>query len=137
VVSFAIKFTQSESAPVMNKTPDNKPITPVAVRVQILNGCGAAGIAGKFKQYLADAGKPEFIIDVIDAKNFESFKQEHTLLIARKDNLVQAQKLAEKIGVAAEQVSQKAMEDNFLDIEYSLVVGADYDKFLSRKLDRN
>ena len=130
--SFALKFTQGETAP-----PPKEQIVPVAVRMQILNGCGVAGIAGKFKKYLGESARPEFIVDVVDERNFVSFKQEKTLLIARKQNLEQAGKLARKLGLSEEQVAAKPLDDNLFDVEYSLVIGADYDKYLSKKVSGN
>lgn len=131
VGSFALRFTQGETAP-----PIEKQIVPVSARIQVLNGCGIAGVAGRFSKFLTESGKPDFVIDVIDEKNFESFKQEKTLLIARKEGRAEAEKLAQKIGLPIDRVSFKVLEDNFLDIDYSLVVGADYTQYLSRPTGR-
>ena len=69
--------------------------------MQVLNGCGVPGIAGRFAKYLLDAGKPDFAIDVIDERNFGSFKQEKTMLIARRAGSPVAERLAMKLGVVA------------------------------------
>lgn len=105
--------------------------------MQVLNGCGVSGVAGRFAKYLTDTGKPEFAIDVIDERNFASFKQEKTTLIARRAGSPVAERLAMKLGLPPEQVTYKELEDNFLDIDYSLVVGSDYDKYLSRSGGKN
>jgi hypothetical protein len=129
--SFALKFTQGETAPSTDKA-NTVAVAPVSVRLQVLNGCGVVGVAGRFSKLLTDSGKPDFIVDVIDERNFDTFKQEKTMLIARKDVRAEAERLAAKIGMSIDRVSIKALEDNFLGIDYSLVIGADYDQYLSR-----
>jgi hypothetical protein len=139
IASFALKYTQGESAPAapQGQTSPNQTPVSVSLRMQVLNGCGVPGVAGRFAKYLLDAGKPEFAIDVIDEKNFGSFKQEKTTLIARRAGSPVAERLAMKLGLSPEQVTYKELEDNFLDIDYSLVVGSDYEKYLSRSVGKN
>lgn len=134
--SFALKYTQGESAP-PEETLQNQSSLAISLRMQVLNGCGAPGVAGRFAKYLLDAGKPDFAIDVIDERNFSSTKQEKTILIARRAGSPVAERLAMKLGLPLEQVAYKELEDNFLDIDYSLVVGSDYDKYLSRSVGKN
>ena len=136
--SFALKFTQGESAPSQERLNGKSEVmAPVAVRVQILNGCGQAGVAAKFAKYVTDTAKPDFVVDVIDEKNFDSFNQEKTLLISRRAGSPVAERLALKLGLPPEQVTYRELEDNFLGIDYSLVVGADFDKYLSGRAGQN
>jgi LytR cell envelope-related transcriptional attenuator len=136
--SFALKYTQGESAPAtQGQTPPTQSSVSISVRMQVLNGCGTPGVAARFAKYMTDAGKPDFTIDVIDEKNFGSFKQEKTTLISRRAGSPVVERLAMKLGLPPEQVTYKELEDNFLDIDYSLVVGSDYEKYLSRSLDKN
>jgi hypothetical protein len=137
--SFALKYTQGESAPATpaGQTSENQALVSISLRLQVLNGCGTAGVASRFAKYLTDMGKPDFTIDVIDERNFDSFKQEKTILIARRAGSPVAERLAMKFGLSPEQVIYKELEDNFLDIDYSLVVGSDYDKYLSRSGGKN
>lgn len=139
VGSVAVKFFQGESAPAVpeGRSQQEQALVPVSLRMQVLNGCGAAGVAGRFSKYLVDAGKPDFTIDVIDERNFNSFDQEKTMLISRRAGSPVAERLAIKLGLPAEQVTYKELEDNFLDIDYSLVVGSDYEKYLSRVPGKN
>lgn len=133
--SFALKFTQGESAPAPAKptTGSAQDVVPLSVRMQILNGCGQSGVAGRFGKYLIDAARPDFVVDVIDERNFSSFNQEKTLLISRKAGSPVTERLAMRLGIPADQVTYKELEDNFLDIDYSIVVGADFEKYLSRR----
>ena len=90
------------------------------------------GGLGTLRHVKAAAG-PDFVIDVLDEGNFESFQQEKTLLIARKAKPDHAVRFAAKIGLAEDRVSFKELESNFYDIDYSLVVGADYEKLMAAK----
>ncbi len=130
VGSFVVKIVQGESTTLPN-TPEA--IVPVSLRVQIMNGCGIAGAASSFSKHVKQAAAPEFIIDVLDERNFESFQQEKTLLIARKPNHEHAAGFAAKIGLTADRISFKELESNFYDIDYSLVVGADYEKIIAAR----
>ena len=105
--------------------------------MQILNGCGQPGVAAKFAKFLTDAAKPDFMVDVIDERNFGSFDQAKTLLISRRAGSPIAERLALKLGLQPEQVTYKELEDNFLGIDYSIVVGADFDKYLAGSAGKN
>lgn len=139
VGSVAVKFFQGESAPAIpeGQKSQEQVLAPVSLRMQVLNGCGKAGVAGRCTKFLLDAGKPDFTIDVIDERNFTSFDQEKTMLISRRAGSPVAERLAIKLGLSPEQVTYKELEDNFLDIDYSLVVGSDYEKFLARVPGKN
>ncbi len=130
VGSFVVKIMQGESAPVPG-TPEA--IVPTSLRIQIMNGCGIAGAASNFSRHVKQSAGPDFVVDVIDERNFESFQQERTLLIARKENHDHAARFAAKIGLTPDRVSFKELESNFYDIDYSLVVGADYEKIMAAK----
>lgn len=115
-------------------TPDSPgAIEPESLRVQILNGCGIAGAASTFSRHVKTNAGPDFIVDVLDEGNFESFQQEKTLLIARKAKHENAVRFAAKIGLSPDRISYKELESNFYDIDYSLVVGADYEKLIALK----
>lgn len=137
--SFALKYMQGVSAPAAppGETSQNPSTVSISLRMQVLNGCGAPGVASRFAKYLTDMGKPDFAVDVIDERNFDSFTQERTILIARRAGSPVAERLAIKLGLSPEQVIYKELEDNFLDIDYSLVVGSDYDKYLARPAGKN
>jgi hypothetical protein len=130
VGSFVVKIMQGESAPVPG-TPEA--IVPVSLRIQIMNGCGIPGAASSFSRHVKQASGPDFVVDVIDERNFESFQQEKTLLIARKANHETAARFAAKLGLTPDRISFKELESNFYDIDYSLVVGADYEKIMAAR----
>ncbi len=129
--SFVVKFTQGETAPAKNS---EQAIVPVNARIQVLNGCGVPGAASRFSQFLKKTARPEFIVDVIDERNFDSFKQEKSLLIVRKETKqAEAQRFAAKLGLPADRVSFKALEGDFYYIDYSIVLGADFEALMAGK----
>ena len=130
VGSFVVNIMKGESAPAPGSV---EAIVPVSLRVQMLNGCGIAGAASTFSRHIKTTAAPEFVVDVIDEGNFESFQQEKTLLIARKAKHADAVRFAAKIGLSPDRISFKELESNFYDIDYSLVVGADYEKLIALK----
>ena len=87
----------------------------ISLHLQVLNGCGAPGVAGRFAKYLTDAGKPDFAIDVINKEKVGSFKQEKTTLISRRAGSPVAERLAMKLGLWPRNVTYKELEDNFLN----------------------
>lgn len=128
VGSFVVRITQGETAPAEN-TP--AAIVPVNIRVQVLNGCGVNGAASSFAAFVKRSAAPEFVVDVIDQKNFNSTTQERTLLIGRKNDPMEARKLAAKLGLASERISYQALADDFYDLDYSVVVGLDYETIMA------
>lgn len=130
--SFAAQFLQGETAPI----PETE-MRPANVKVEVLNGCGEAGAAAGFAEYIKSAAGPEFIVDVVKEDNFRSFDQKKTLLIARNPELDQAQRLAGKLGLAEERVTHREMEGNFLDVDFTVVVGADFEQLINSRKLRN
>jgi len=126
VASFAAKFLNGETAPL----PKTK-MRPQNVKVEVLNGCGESGAAAEFAGYVKKTAEPEFIVDVVKEENFNSFDQKKTLLIARKPEPEQAQSLARKLGLAEDRVTHREMEGNFLDVDYTVVVGSDFEQLMS------
>jgi hypothetical protein len=126
VGSFAAKFLQGETAPITETEG-----RPANVKVEVLNGCGLEGAAAEFTRFVKSNAKPEFIVDVVKEENFASFDQKKTLLIARKPELEQARQLARKLGLAEDRVTHREMEGNFLDVDYTVVVGSDFKQLIT------
>lgn len=91
------------------------------IQVQILNGCGVAGVADRFTDYLREKG-----FDVVDRGNYTSFDIDKTLIIDRLGNLANAKKTAEVLGADDKSVIQQLNEDYFLDV--TIIIGKDYYK---------
>jgi len=88
------------------------------IQLNILNGCGEAGLAAKIKEYFR---KREF--DVVEIGNFK-YETEKSLVIDRIGDLRSALKVARTIGVADSLVSTNI--DSTMYLRTTLVIGKDW-----------
>jgi len=93
------------------------------IQVEVLNGCGASGVAEKFTDLLR---KKKF--DVVQVGNYISYDMDNTLVIDRVGNMANAEKVAEALGIDNKNVIMQKNNNYFLDV--SLVIGKDYKKLL-------
>lgn len=91
------------------------------IQVEVLNGCGVEGVAGKFANYLRDKN-----FDVVQVGNYRSTNIEESILIDRIGNRANVEKLAEELGINKKNIIQQINKDYFLDA--TLVIGKDYNK---------
>ena len=89
------------------------------VQVEVLNGCGEAGIAGLATQYLRDNN-----FDVVGSGNYIDFEQPHSLVLDRVGNREAALGVAAILGIDEAYVREETGEDYYLDA--SVVLGQDY-----------
>jgi len=89
------------------------------MQVEVLNGCGVSGVADRFTDYLR---KKNF--DVVNTGNYRSFSIDNSIIIDRTGNIVNAEYLAEVIGIDKKQVIQQKNKNYFLDV--TLIIGKDY-----------
>jgi hypothetical protein len=93
------------------------------IQVEVLNGCGATGVADRFTNFLRSKG-----FDVVQMGNYRSYDIDETLIIDRTGNKLNANRVAESLGVDKKNVIQQINQDYFLDV--SLVIGKDFNKLL-------
>jgi hypothetical protein len=103
-----------------NSKENVKTASPV-IQVEVLNGCGASGVAEKFTDYLR---KEKF--DVVQIGNYISFDIDQSLVIDRTGNKANAEKVAAALGIDRKNVIMQKNDDSFLDV--SVVIGKDYKK---------
>ncbi len=89
------------------------------MQVEVLNGCGVSGVADRFTDYLR---KKNF--DVVNTGNYRSFNIDNSIIIDRTGNIVNAEYLAEVIGIDRKEVIQQKNKNYFLDV--TLIIGKDY-----------
>lgn len=89
------------------------------IQVEVLNGCGALGVAEKFTDFLR---KEKF--DVVQMGNYVSFDMDNSLVIDRTGNRANAEKVAAVLGIDNKNVIMQKNDDSFLDV--SVVIGKDY-----------
>jgi hypothetical protein len=99
--------------------------TEYYLNLQVLNGCGEKGLANKLANRIEVSVEKPLAVRVIDTDNFDNFGVEKTFIISRKENLTAANLLAGQLGLE-NAVTYREIEDNYLDIGATLVLGRDY-----------
>ena len=89
------------------------------MQIEVLNGCGVDGVADRITDYLR---KKNF--DVVNTGNYRSFNIDNSIVIDRTGDIINAEYLAEVIGIDNKQVIQQKNKNYFLDV--SLIIGKDY-----------
>lgn len=125
VVSFALKFSLGEASP--------PPAPPSYLRIQVLNGCGIDGAAGKMAEFIKANSTPQFVLDVYDVSNHKSFEHSESQLLVREATAAETEAVAELLGFPESRVIQKKLDDNFLDINFTVLVGEDFATFLEAR----
>ena len=91
------------------------------IQIEVLNGCGVAGVADKFTSFLRSNK-----FDVIQSGNYTSFDVDHSMVIDRIGNMANAEKAAQMLGIKKEYVIQQINKNYFLDVTF--VIGKDYNQ---------
>jgi hypothetical protein len=79
----------------LSRTPDASPTQTAhrAIRVQVLNGTGEGGVAGRLASYLRDGG-----FQVVEVRNADRPDYFATLVVARRGDLEPARAVARYLG---------------------------------------
>lgn len=96
------------------------------LQVEVLNGCGAGGIAAKVTQYLRDND-----IDVVKMGNHSSYDIKRTVLWDRTDKNQPSRKIAELLGLRDDRITEKI--DPNLQLDVTIILGADYNTLIPFK----
>jgi len=89
------------------------------VQIEVLNGCGAPGIADKFTNYLRQKG-----FDVVKTGNYESFNVPKTHVIDRKGNVHLAGRIGGALGLKKSEVISEIHDLYMVDV--TVVLGKDF-----------
>jgi hypothetical protein len=89
------------------------------MQIEVLNGCGVDGVADMFTDSLRKKN-----IDVVNTGNYRSYNIDNSIVIDRTGNIINAEYVAEVIGVDNKQVIQQKNKNYFLDV--TLIIGKDY-----------
>ena len=114
-----IKSNNNNSARV-----ENTKVPAAIIQLEVLNGCGVSGAAEKITDFLRSNR-----VDVVQMKNYISFDIEKSLVIDRTGNKLNAEKIADILGIDRKNIVQQISNDYFLDV--SLVIGKDYNQLKS------
>jgi hypothetical protein len=89
------------------------------MQIEVLNGCGVDGVADMFTDSLRKKN-----IDVVNTGNYRSYNIDNSIVIDRTGNIINAEYVAEVIGIDSRQVIQQKNKNYFLDV--TLIIGKDY-----------
>lgn len=106
---------------------EDKPVrkSDHVIQVEVLNACGAAGLADKFTDLLRSKK-----FDVVKTGNFASFDIDNSFVIDRSGNKNFAYSLADSIGIGRQNVIQQFNKNYYLDV--TLVIGKDFNNYLNQ-----
>jgi hypothetical protein len=119
--SIYLKISSSNASP-----PEDQQRAAEIVQLEVLNGCGAAGIAEKFTDYLRIKN-----FDVVSRGNYRSFDIDNSFVIDRTGNVANAEKVADILGINRKYIVQQTSNEYFLDV--SLVIGRDFNNLTPLK----
>ncbi len=108
----------------------DKPTTGVdsvhTLQLEVLNGCGKAGVGDKFVEYLRRNK-----MDVVQTGNYISFDMPKTLLINRNGKDDRAKYIAQLLGVDTANIVRQYNKNYYVDV--SVIIGKDYKTLLLKK----
>jgi len=90
-----------------------------AIQVDVLNGCGVAGVATQFTSFLRARG-----FDVVEMRNYKKFDVPESLVIDRTGVRGHAERVAYALGIRKENIVRQINEDYFVDV--TVVIGKDH-----------
>lgn len=96
---------------------------PNTGQIQILNGCGKAGAAEHFRNFLTEQG-----FDIIEFGNAASWNYSHTMVVARTENMPVARDLARVMGTE----NLIHLFDPLAMVDATVFVGKDYEELIKR-----
>lgn len=99
-------------------SPEEAPLRQI--RIEVLNGCGVTGVAGRFTDYLRAEG-----FDVVVTDNYRNFDVDSSFVIDRISMQSEnALRIARSLGIRPERVEPIVSDE--LAVEATLVLGSDY-----------
>ncbi|MEW5799931.1 MAG: LytR C-terminal domain-containing protein [Bacteroidota bacterium] len=91
----------------------------VPIQINVLNGCGTAGVGNTMTKFCRQAG-----YDVVEMGNYKSFDVEESMVIDRSGRLNDAKFLASSLGIKPKNVIQQFSNDHM--VSASVVIGKDF-----------
>ena len=110
--------SSAENIPSEEQEPLIQPV-PQKTQVEVLNGCGAAGVAKQTTDYLRTED-----IDVVSMGNYKNYSVPNSMVIDRMGERQTAEKIAKIMGIANDQI--KTEIDESKQLAASIVIGKDY-----------
>ena len=119
-----IKYNNSNNLQDLLIINDFEKKTGHRIRVEILNGCGAVGLADKYSNLFRENG-----FDVILSKNALNFNYKNSQVILRRSDKKFAIESAELMGIPTNNIIEDY--NKLLDCDVTIILGKDYNKLSS------
>lgn len=120
ILLFAISTRMLYPKIIAERDASDPALISTIIQLEVLNGCGVAGIATRFTDRLRDYG-----FDVVESGNFDHFNVEKSFVISRSGQMENAHRVAKAIGISEQNVIRESSPDFYLDV--TLVIGADFE----------
>ncbi len=95
------------------------------IQVEVLNGCGVAGIGDGLTDVLRSKG-----IDVVKTGNYRSFDIDNTFIIDRLGKIETANRVADSLNLDKRFIITEKNKSYFLDL--TIVIGKDYKNYFQK-----
>jgi len=95
------------------------------IQVEVLNGCGVAGIGDGLTDVLRSKG-----IDVVKTGNYRSFDIDNTFIIDRLGKIKTANRVADSLTLDKRFIITEKNKSYFLDL--TIVIGKDYKNYFQK-----
>ncbi len=123
VLSSIKRLTQTQAEGSLRTTP---------LRVQILNASGQKLNPEIIKLIEEKDLNPYFLV-VVEQKDFSDSLVKESLLLDRMGEKMISRQVAEKLGLKRENILIEKLEGNYLNINYTLILGQDFQKLFKLK----
>lgn|SRR5574338_198964 len=125
--SFLIYSTLSKIGIIQTDNIENKKPQNVQqlIQVEVLNGCGVAGVGDGLTDILRSKG-----IDVVKTGNYSSFDIVNTFLIDRLGKIETANRVADSLKLDKRFIITEKNKNYFLDL--TIVIGKDYKNYFNK-----
>jgi hypothetical protein len=119
-VPIEITFPSLPDTPKLAIEIYEKPI--LDIEVEILNGCGVPGLAGKVSDYLRSQQ-----MDVVRSENADHYNYDQTMLILRNENFEGLKKVSQSFGInEQDELRIKHIPDEQLSVDITVIIGSDF-----------
>jgi len=119
VLSSARRLTQTQAEGSLRTSP---------LRVQVLNSSGKKLDPSQVRLFLEKKNLSPYYLVVIEQKDLPDSLVKESLLLDRMGDEKIAQQIGEKIGLKNKNILDRKLENNYLNISYTLILGQDYKK---------
>ena len=102
---------------------ENNPIQDI--KVEVLNGCGVQGLAGKTTEFLRLKQ-----VDVVRSDDADHHNYPKTVIIQRNENIESLKRVSDSFGILMDDKARiKIVPDETLGVDVTVILGKDYESF--------